>query len=147
MAESTAFDAKAIGAQYKMVLEARMSQSATTVESDARGRCPVRATDKRRGTKKLLVPGSAYKLGSVSITSQEFALAAKRARGKRLGAAPALPMEVTRRIIDERANGLTSQAIADGLMADGIPTARGKTRWFPATIKAVTISHNAAALT
>jgi hypothetical protein len=36
--------------------------------------------------------------------------------------------------------------IADGLMADGIPTARGKSRWFPATIKAVTISDNAGAL-
>jgi len=55
-------------------------------------------------------------------------------------------MEVTRRIIDERANGLTFQAIADGLMADGIPTARGKSRWYPATIKAVTISDNAAAI-
>ena len=31
-------------------------------------------------------------------------------------------------------------------MADGIPTARGKNRWFPATIKAVVTSDNAAAL-
>ena len=31
-------------------------------------------------------------------------------------------------------------------MADGIPTARGKTRWYPATIKAVMTSDNAAAL-
>jgi DNA invertase Pin-like site-specific DNA recombinase len=74
------------------------------------------------------------------------ALAAKRARGERLGAAPGLPWEITRRIIDERADGRTFQAIADGLMADGIPTARGKTRWFPATIKAVTTSDNAAVL-
>ena len=73
-------------------------------------------------------------------------MAAKRARGERLGAAPALPLEVTRRIITERANGRTFQAIADGLMADGIPTARGKTRWFPATIKAVVTSDNAAVL-
>ena len=33
-----------------------------------------------------------------------------------------------------------------GLMADRIPTARGHSRWFPATIKAVTISDNAATL-
>ena len=31
-------------------------------------------------------------------------------------------------------------------MADGIPTSRGKTRWYPATIKAVVTSDNAAAL-
>jgi hypothetical protein len=55
-------------------------------------------------------------------------------------------MVVTRRIIAERANGLTFQAIGDGLRAEGIPTARGKTRWFPATIKAVTTTHNATAL-
>ena len=63
-----------------------------------------------------------------------------------LGAAPALPLEVTRRIVTERRQGRTFQAIADGLMADGIPTARGKTRWYPATIKAVVTSDNAAGL-
>ena len=31
-------------------------------------------------------------------------------------------------------------------MADGIPTARGKTRWYAATIKAVVTSDNAVAL-
>ena len=59
---------------------------------------------------------------------------------------PALPLEVTLRIVAERANGRTFQAIADGLMADGILTARGKSRWHPATIKAVVTSDNAAAL-
>jgi hypothetical protein len=46
------------------------------------------------------------------------ALAAKRARGERLGAAPALPMHITRRIIAERGNGRTFQSIAEGLIAD-----------------------------
>ena len=45
-------------------------------------------------------------------------------------------MDVTRRIISERANGRTFRTIADGSMADGISTARGKTQWFPATIRA-----------
>jgi len=31
-------------------------------------------------------------------------------------------------------------------MADGVPTARGKTRWYAATIKAVVTSDNAATL-
>jgi Recombinase len=56
-------------------------------------------------------------------------------------------MEITRLTLSERANGRTFQAIADRLMAEGIPTVRGKTRWFPATIKAVLTSDNAAALT
>ena len=55
-------------------------------------------------------------------------------------------MAITRRILTERRHGRTFQAIAEGLMADGIPTSRGKTRWYPATIKAVVTSDNAAAL-
>ena len=55
-------------------------------------------------------------------------------------------MEITRRLVTERLEGRTFQAIAEGLMADGIPTARGKTRWYAATIKAVVTSDNAAAL-
>jgi recombinase len=64
----------------------------------------------------------------------------------RRGAAPALPMQITRRIVTEHREGRTFQAIAEGLMADGIPTARVKTRWYAATIKAVVSSDNAAAL-
>jgi DNA invertase Pin-like site-specific DNA recombinase len=93
----------------------------------------------------IIISGSQYERRLISQRTRD-ALAAKRVRGERLGAAPALPMEITRRIISERANGRTFQAIADGLMAEGIPTARGKTRWFPATIKAVLTSDNAAAL-
>ena len=55
-------------------------------------------------------------------------------------------MQITRRTIAERGNGRTFQAIAEGLMADGVPTARGKTRWYAATINAVVTSDNAAAL-
>ncbi len=93
----------------------------------------------------IIISGSQYERRLISQRTRD-ALAAKRARGERLGAAPALPLEITRRIIAERANGRTFQAIADGLMAEGIPTARGKARWYPATIKAVITSDNAAAL-
>jgi len=50
------------------------------------------------------------------------------------------------RIIAERGNGRTFQAIAEGLMADGVPTARGKPGWYAATIYAVVTSDNVAAL-
>ena len=93
----------------------------------------------------IIISGSQYERRLISRRTRD-ALAAKRARGERLGAAAALPLDVTRRIIAERANGRTFQAIADGLVANGIPTARGKTRWFPATIKAVMTSDNAAVL-
>lgn len=104
---------------------------------------PVR---RRPAAANIIISGSQYERRLISQRTRD-ALAAKRARGERLGAAPGLPLEITRRIIAERADGRTFQAIADGLMADGIPTARGKTRWFPATIKAVVDSDNAAALT
>ena len=67
----------------------------------------------------------------------------RRATGR---AAPAVPVEVTRRIVAERAAGGTFQEIADALMADGIPSAGGKTLWYPATIRAIVTSDNAAAL-
>ena len=92
----------------------------------------------------IIISGSQYERRLISQRTRD-ALAAKRARGERLGAAPALPMQITRRIIAERREGRTFEAIAEGLMADGIPTARGKNRWFPATIKAVVTSDNAAA--
>ena len=73
----------------------------------------------------IIISGSQYERRLISRRTRD-ALAAKHARGARLGAAPALPLEVTCRVIDERANELAFQAIVDGLMADGIPTARGK---------------------
>ena len=93
----------------------------------------------------IMISSSQYERRLISQRTRD-ALAAKRARGERLGAAPALPVEVTRRIVAERAAGSTFQGIADALMADGIPTARGKAKWYPATIKAVVTSDNAAEL-
>jgi DNA invertase Pin-like site-specific DNA recombinase len=94
----------------------------------------------------IIISGSQYERRLI-IQRTRDALAAKRARGDRLGASPALPSDVTRRIIKERKEGHTFHAIADGLMADNVLTSRGKTYWYPATIRAVVNSDNAAALT
>jgi DNA invertase Pin-like site-specific DNA recombinase len=90
----------------------------------------------------IIISGSQYERRLISQRTRD-ALAAKRARGERLGAVPGLPRDLTRRIIRERASGLTYQAIAEGLMAEGIPTSRGRRKWYPATIRAVIESDNA----
>lgn len=64
-------------------------------------------------------------------------LAAKRAAGVRLGRPTTLPQAVIRRIVDERASGRSLRAIAEGLTADRVDTA--KVMW----IKAVRIKAEA----
>lgn len=65
------------------------------------------------------------------------ALAAKKAAGVRLGRPQTLPLEVVRRVVDARDSGSTWQSIADALVADGVPTARGGTTWRVSTVQAV----------
>ena len=63
------------------------------------------------------------------------ALAVKKAQGTRLGRPPTLPDAVVKRIHKERAEGRSFRAIADALDADGVPTAQGGRRWYPATVR------------
>src|SRR5690348_11851754 len=56
------------------------------------------------------------------------ALAAKKARGARLGRPRRTPTELLGRVSREREAGRTWQAIADGLNADSAPTTRGGVR-------------------
>lgn len=73
------------------------------------------------------------------------ALAAKKARGERLGRPQGLPDDVVLRVIREREAGRTLQAIADGLKADGIATAQGGV-WAPSNVRAVLKSQRASEL-
>lgn len=57
------------------------------------------------------------------------ALAAKKAAGVRLGRPAVLPREVVERIVRERRDGASIRAIAAGLTADQVPTARGGLAW------------------
>ncbi|MFC4755415.1 recombinase family protein [Dietzia aurantiaca] len=74
------------------------------------------------------------------------ALAVKRAQGVRLGRPSILDRETVARIVTERDEGKTWQAVADGLMADGIATAQGGARWYPASVRKVYTGQDAAAL-
>jgi DNA invertase Pin-like site-specific DNA recombinase len=68
------------------------------------------------------------------------ALAAKRASGVQLGRRRELAGAIAERIAREREAGTTWSAIADGLNADGVPTAHGGARWWPSTVRAVATS-------
>jgi DNA invertase Pin-like site-specific DNA recombinase len=65
------------------------------------------------------------------------ALQQKKAQGARLGRPRTLDPAVTRRIVAEQAEGRTLTAIANGLNADAVPTARGGRCWFPSTVAGV----------
>jgi DNA invertase Pin-like site-specific DNA recombinase len=62
------------------------------------------------------------------------ALQVRKAQGVRLGRPRVLAAEITDRIVVLREAGKTLQAIADGLNADSIPTARGGSKWFASSV-------------
>jgi DNA invertase Pin-like site-specific DNA recombinase len=64
------------------------------------------------------------------------ALAAKKAAGVRLGRPQLITDEVLVRMAEMRQTGMTFRAIADRLSEEGIPTAQGGLRWYPATVRA-----------
>ncbi len=62
------------------------------------------------------------------------------ARDKRPSARPAVAdsPELKERIVGMRAQGMTLQAIADVLNAEGVPTVRGGACWRPSSVHAAT---------
>jgi DNA invertase Pin-like site-specific DNA recombinase len=68
------------------------------------------------------------------------ALAVKRAQGVVLGRPAVLPAQVVKRIRKERKAGKSLRAIAAGLTAEGVPTARGGAVWQVSTIQKVLAS-------
>ena len=63
------------------------------------------------------------------------ALAVKKAQGVRVGRPARLSQEVVERMQAARAEGLTYAAIAERLNEQGVPTAQGGRRWYPATVR------------
>lgn len=79
----------------------------------------------------------------ISARTRE-ALAEKAAAGVRLGRPSTLPASVVARIVEERDGGAGWSAIARGLMADGVPTARGGATWHPSAVQKVFNGQDAA---
>ena len=73
------------------------------------------------------------------------ALAVRRSQGVRLGRPRSLPEAIVERIVAERDQGGSWSLIARSLDADGVPTAQGGRRWYPATVRAVYLAHAKAA--
>lgn len=65
------------------------------------------------------------------------ALAQKKAAGIKLGRPRLLPEPVRLRIAQQRADGMTLAAIADGLNRDHVCTAQGGKQWWPSTVRSV----------
>jgi DNA invertase Pin-like site-specific DNA recombinase len=70
------------------------------------------------------------------------ALAAKKARGARLGRPRQTPDMIVQRVVAEREAGATWQLIADGLNEDAVPTQRGGTSWRVSTVQRLYASHH-----
>ena len=67
------------------------------------------------------------------------ALAVKKQQGVKLGRPRMVGKDVRLRIVEERDEGKTLRAIAEGLNDDGVPTAHGGAKWHASTVRAVLV--------
>ena len=70
-------------------------------------------------------------------------MAQRKAEGIHVGRPRVLPVDLVARIVRERAAGATLRAIAEGLTAEGITTARGRATWSTSTVQGVLASTTA----
>lgn len=68
------------------------------------------------------------------------ALAVLKAQGVKLGRPRTLPAAVAARIRADHAAGESWSAIARALTSEGVPTAQGGLRWYPATVRYVALA-------
>ena len=88
---------------------------------------------------------SQWERDTIAMRTRE-ALAALKAQGVQLGRPTTLPDTVLVRILTELSEGRSLRAIADGLEADGVPTATGRGRWYAQQIKRAADSQRGQAL-
>ncbi|NMN94814.1 recombinase family protein [Antrihabitans stalactiti] len=86
------------------------------------------STPQGRAAAHMMVVFSELERGLISQRTRD-ALAVRKAAGVKLGKPTNVPDDVLRRIISEANSGVSLRKIAEGLMADGIPTGVGKAKW------------------
>jgi DNA invertase Pin-like site-specific DNA recombinase len=84
----------------------------------------------------VLAPFGQFERRLIGQRTRE-ALAVRKANGVRPGRPATVPDTVVRPIQRQRARGESRRAIADGLIADGVPTAQGGVRWYAATARGI----------
>ena len=94
-------------------------------------------TDSGRLVAQALATVSAWERQRLSERTRK-GLAAARERGTTGRPAVSDRPELVERITTMRASGMTLQAIADALNAQGEPTVRGGTHWRPSSVQAAT---------
>lgn len=103
------------------------------------------STSAGRMTARIMAVMAEQERDQIRTRTRE-ALAAKKAAGVRLGRPSTLPREVVARIVAEREQGTGWQRIANALMADDIPTARGGKKWHANTVRQVYNGQDAQAI-
>ncbi|WP_353952212.1 recombinase family protein [Knoellia sp. S7-12] len=93
-------------------------------------------------TAHVLAAAAEYERDLIGARTRE-GMAQRRADGVHVGRPRALSEAVVSRILTERAQGGTLRSIAEGLTADGIPTARGASSWSTSTVQGVLASSTA----
>ena len=82
----------------------------------------------------ILAAVAQFELESIRKRTKD-ALAVKKAQGYRLGRPATMPDETRARINALRNSGVTLQGVADTLNTEGIPTARGGSKWYASTVQ------------
>lgn len=100
------------------------------------------STDAGEFVANTIANSAQYERRLIATRTRE-GLAAKRAAGVRLGRPSVLASDVVARIVAERAGKATLRVIAEGLTADGIPTARGGAVWSTSSVQAVLAGQDA----
>lgn len=89
-----------------------------------------------RFTANVLASAAQYERELIASRTRE-GMAQRKAEGATFGRPRLMPDDVVARILTERAAGLSLARIADGLNADGVPTAHGGSAWHASTVKRV----------
>lgn len=89
-----------------------------------------------RFTANVLASAAQYERELIGARTRE-GLAQRRAEGVRLGRPTTVPDAVVARILLAREQGKSWAKIATALNDDGVPTAQGGARWWPATVRKI----------